>query len=76
MQALFYMDVSGSRWQPGLKLFNACFASQNKVPSFFLELVRGVAVCRKEIDRVVDRLKVIVNANRELEQYHRGRLHN
>jgi N utilization substance protein B len=54
MQALFYMDVSGSRWQPGLKLFNACFASQNKVPSFFLELVRGVAVCRKEIDRVVE----------------------
>jgi len=54
MQALFYMDVSGSRWQPGLKLFNACFASQSKVPSFFLELVRGVAVCRKEVDRVIE----------------------
>ena len=27
-----------------------------------------------QIDRVVDRLKVIVNANRELEQFHRGRL--
>jgi uncharacterized protein (DUF169 family) len=27
-----------------------------------------------QVDRVVDRLKVIVNANRELEQFHRGRL--
>jgi uncharacterized protein (DUF169 family) len=27
-----------------------------------------------QIDHVVDRLKVIVNANRELEQFHRGRL--
>jgi len=34
------------------------------------------AINGAQIDRVVDRLKVIVNANRELEQYHRGRLHN
>jgi uncharacterized protein (DUF169 family) len=32
------------------------------------------AVNGAQIDRVVDRLKVIVNANRELEQFHRGRL--
>ncbi len=54
MQALFYMDVSGSRWQPGLELFNACFGSQKKVPPFFLELVRGVATSRREIDRVIE----------------------
>ena len=34
------------------------------------------AINGAQIDRVVDRLKVIVNANRELEQYHRGQLHN
>jgi len=34
------------------------------------------AINGAQIDRIVDRLKVIVNANRELEQYHRGRLHN
>jgi len=32
------------------------------------------AVNGARIDRVIDRLKVIVNANRELEQFHRGRL--
>ena len=32
------------------------------------------AVNGAQIDRVIDRLKVIVNANRELEQFHRGRL--
>ncbi len=54
MQALFYMDVSGSRWRPGLELFNACFGSQKKMPPFFLELVRGVATARREIDRVIE----------------------
>jgi len=32
------------------------------------------AVNGTQMDRVIDRLKVIVNANRELEQFHRGRL--
>ncbi len=32
------------------------------------------AVNGAQLNRVVDRLKVIVNANRELEQFHRGRL--
>ncbi len=54
MQALFYMDVSGSRWRPGLELFNACFGGQKVMPSFFLELVRGVATARREIDRVIE----------------------
>ena len=54
MQALFYMDVSGSRWRPGLERFNACFGGRGRMPSFFLELVRGVAMTRQEIDRVIE----------------------
>jgi len=55
MQALFYMDVAGGCWESQLTLFNACFCNQKQVPPFFLELVRGVAGSREEIDHIIEK---------------------
>lgn len=55
MQALFYMDVAGDGWESKLTLFNTCFCNQKQVPAFFLELVRGVAGSREQIDQVIEK---------------------